>query len=602
MEALYAEVEDHIQQYENGTITVSEDIEFSMRQTVKQITHYILSKYMGGQIDPKTKARKPFRNIGNAIVDLEWRAKNIDRKSIEAHATDGDYLFSMIVQKELHQWMKDNNFGETIDAFQRKESEYGSVLLKKTETKDELIIEPVNWGTMVVDPRDIQNGMKVDKNYLSPLELKAKRGIWDEQYEGVSAIDAVLTAAKKAYKSEKGENRIEVLDIEGQFEARSVYPDAYADDDTAGDEINLYNLIVAVVKNKKFCLFKTKLTESRYKHKARKTVEDRDMGMGVWEEIFEAQIFTNEMVIDEREAINLGGKIVTKSNKKNMPSAMELMNGENIQLDEGEFFDAVQLRSNSLPDYSRVIDAWFLNMQRDQSAFNGITGEEPKASTPGISLELQAAQGASIFNKRRDSDGFFLGDIIIGKTEDDYGWVMPFLVKRINKDHKLTASYSKKELELLDRDIREWHVDRKSRHAVLGVKADGPLTSPLMPEGFPDQGAYAAEIQDHLNKQGNKRTLHIPKGYITLEKIKTKVRFDITDEMSDDQRRLNAIAGALAQLPPGDPQRSPLVAEAMEISGISAASFPVNAAASAPGNPSKPKPTRTNDVLPAGQQ
>ena len=47
--------------------------------------------------------RKPFRNIGNAIVDLEWRAKNIDRKSIEAHATDGDFLFSMTVNKEVRQ-------------------------------------------------------------------------------------------------------------------------------------------------------------------------------------------------------------------------------------------------------------------------------------------------------------------------------------------------------------------------------------------------------------------------------------------------------------------------------------------------------------------
>jgi hypothetical protein len=43
---------------------------------------------MGGQKDEQGR-RKPFRNIGNAIVDLEWRAKNIDRKSIEAHETDG---------------------------------------------------------------------------------------------------------------------------------------------------------------------------------------------------------------------------------------------------------------------------------------------------------------------------------------------------------------------------------------------------------------------------------------------------------------------------------------------------------------------------------
>lgn len=73
MEGLYAQIDDHLAQYENGTITISDDIEFSMRQTVRQITHYILSRYMGGQNDPKTGARKPFRNIGNAIVHAYQR-------------------------------------------------------------------------------------------------------------------------------------------------------------------------------------------------------------------------------------------------------------------------------------------------------------------------------------------------------------------------------------------------------------------------------------------------------------------------------------------------------------------------------------------------
>ena len=51
MKDFYAEIDDHLAEYENGTITISEDIEFSMRETVRQITHYIMSRYMGGQKD-----------------------------------------------------------------------------------------------------------------------------------------------------------------------------------------------------------------------------------------------------------------------------------------------------------------------------------------------------------------------------------------------------------------------------------------------------------------------------------------------------------------------------------------------------------------------
>jgi len=114
-------------------------------------THYILSKYMQGK-------EERFRNIGNSIVDLEWRAKNIDRKPIEGHSADGDYIFSLVVNKELQQWMKDTNFGETTDALQRKESEYGSVLAKKTETKDELIIEPVSHFSSNIAKKPITLG------------------------------------------------------------------------------------------------------------------------------------------------------------------------------------------------------------------------------------------------------------------------------------------------------------------------------------------------------------------------------------------------------------------------------------------------------------
>lgn len=598
MKELYALVDDHLQEYENGMITLSDDIEFSMRNTVKQITHYILSKYMDGgsnnNKDSRTGARRPFRNIGNSIVDLEWRAKNIDRKSIEGHAKDGDYIFSLVINKELQQWMQDANFGETIDGFQRKESEYGSVLMKKTETEDELIIETTSWSTMSVDPRDITNGMKVDRNYLSPLELKKKRGIWDEEHEGESAIDAVLAAHKKSHKSSKVENRIEVLDIEGEFEKRTVYPDDYEQDDEAGDEIGLYNLIVAIVKNKKYCLYKTELKESRYKHKARKAVEERDFGMGVWEELFEPQIWTNEAVIDEHEALGIAGKVVVKTNKKGLPSALSLINGEVLEMDANEYFEAVQLRPNALPDFQRVVDNWFLNTQRDQSAYPGVTGEQPKASTPYQSLALQAAQGGSIFNKRRDGDGFFLGDEII------MGWVIPFLVKRITKKHKLTASYSKQELELLDRAIREFHSNRVAKDKILGTDINQLGKGKIFTQA--DKAAVEADVQAELDKQGSQRTLYIPKGFITLEKVKQKVRFDITDEMTDDQRRLNSIATALGQLPPGDPQRSALVAEMMEISGTSPASFPVNATAPSPTPVKNTTPTKVEQVLPVGQQ
>lgn len=592
MKAFYAAIDEHIKEYENGTITISDDIEFSMRQTVKQITHYILSRYTTGQYEVMpdgTKRRKPFRNIGNAIVDIEWRAKNIDRKNIEGHATDGDYIFALIVNKELQLWMKNNNFGKTIDDYQRKKSEYGSVLLKKTETDDELIIEPVQWENTAVDPSDIVGGMKVERSTMTPLQLRKKAAVWTEQTDGQSSIDVVIAAAKR-----RKERKIDILDIEGEFEA-CVFDEDSENKDT-DNTIAIYSVILAEVGNKKYLLHKTELKQSRFKHDKRKEVEQRDFGMGVWEEVTEPQIATNEAVIAEKDVMDIAGKVLIKTNKKNAPSAMTAANGEIIDLDGNEFFDAIQLTPASLPKWQGMIDAWFVNMQRDQSAFPGVTGEEGQAGQPFASLSLQAAQGGSIFNKRRDQDGYFLLELLT-----DEGWVLDYVVKQINEDHTLDASYSPKELELLDEAIRDYHKNAVSKDALLSDE----FMQPGMPFGTTteDREMVGAAVQTQLDKKGKNRTLKIPSGLITLAKIKQKMRFDITDEMSDDQRRLNALATALGQLPAGDPARGPLVQEMMEISGVSAASFPITGKAPAPIAPAKTKtPSRVQEVLPQGQQ
>lgn len=561
---LYAAVDDHIKEYEHSTITISDDIEFSMRKTVRQITHYILSKYM----DPNEEGR--FRNIGNSIVNIEWRAKNIDRKSIEAHATDSDHVFSLLVNKEVQQWMKVNNFGKTIDDYQRKKSQYGSVLLKKTETKDKLIIDVTQWENVYVDPSDIAGGMKVEVDNWSILKLKKKRGTWDDE-----SIDDLIELASK----ERGKGRrIKIYDIEGEFEACDV-------EGTDSEEIKLYNIIVGEVAGKKHTLYTTDPKESRFKHFKRLEVENRDFGMGVWEECFETQIATNEAELDEHDAMTIAGKVVVKTNKKDAPSLLTIRNGEVVDLNEGEFFDTVQLTPAALPKYQQRIDSWFINLQRQMSAHPGISGEEPKASTPGISLELQAAQAGSIFNKFRDYDGYDILEVL-------NDWVLPFIVKQIEKEHELTAAYSPVELKLIDSAMREYHIEQSKKSIILAGDVPPPELDAILGNA----------VDTQLAKQGSKRTLKIDKGYFTLERIQKKVRFDITDEMSDDQRRINALAAALAQLPPGAPERAPLVAEMMEIGGISAATFPTSSPTDGQGQAPKPAQSRVNNVLPDGQQ
>lgn len=581
-----SEVEEFVTLYENGTITVVDGIEFNMPYMVKNITYYILSRYMDGQTD-QLKRRKPFRNIGNAIVDIEFRAKNIDRKAIEATATDGDYVFSLIVNKELQQWMRDNKFGKFIDDYQRKKSEYGSVLLKKTEANGELIIDVVKWNNVAVNPRDITGGIKVEKSEMSPLELRKRSDVWDE-----TVIETVIAEHKKAKHPNKD---IEIWDIEGEFP--KTYFDKYADAKTS--ETVLANVIIANVNKKKHRLYYTELDESRFKHFKRKEVENRDFGIGVWEEVMEPQIWTNDAVIAEKFAMDMGGKVILKTNKKtDIPSAASLLDGEIIELRDNEYLESMSLMPAALPQFQNVVDSWFVNTQRDQSTFNALTGEEAKAGTPFAAQALQAAQGGSIFNKRRDADGFDIEEVLVD-------WVVPHIVKKINKAHKLTASYSPKELRIIDRAIR---IEMKNNGIQDLIKSDNEDITPEMVSGLDGQ------IEEVLAERPE-RSIEIPAGYVTADKVKKKVRFNLTDEMEDSQRKLNALAVALQNLPANDPQRSVLVNEMMELGGISPVTFgsagqPAQSAQPPQGQPAQgvdprtvaAQPSRIDAVLPAGQR
>lgn len=565
---LSAKLDDHASAYENGTVTIADNIDFSTRDTVRQVIHYSLSKYMGGQVDEYGR-RMPFQNIGNFIVDLEWRAKNIDRKHIRGVAKDGDWLYSLVVNKELQQLLFEMNFGKVIDDYQRKKTEFGAVLMKKTETGGNLVIEPVQWNNLIVDQHDILGGIKIEKNFLSLLDLEKKANLWT--YESENDLSAFIQQLKK-----RKEGRGEVWDVEGEFTEAEVMGEG-------SEELGIWNLIIGIAGNKKYPLFAKKLKESRYKYDMRKAVEGRDFGVGVWEEMFEPQIWINEAVISEKEAMDIAGKVIIRTSKKNIPAALLLRNGEMLEMSNEDKFEPVSLSPQSLPKFENIIARWFQNAQRDQSAYPGVTGEQPKAGTPFIGQALQAAQAGSIFNKRRTQDGFFLAEII-------NDWVVPFLVKRVNQKHELHAAYSRSELERLD-------------EMILGVDAKRMILSgeTVTPE-------IEQNLRSRLKKQGNERKLDVPEGWLKVEDVRKKVRFDITDEMSDDQSRLNSLSVVLQTLPPDDPSRREIIEEMMELMGTSPASFMVDAPSGPQGNVAEllnrgsASVERIRQALPEGQR
>ena len=69
-----------------GVTTISEYVEFDMRDTLEKIDAYINSKHISGETDSLGR-EKPFFNIVNATVNVWYRATDIDRKNIRILAS-----------------------------------------------------------------------------------------------------------------------------------------------------------------------------------------------------------------------------------------------------------------------------------------------------------------------------------------------------------------------------------------------------------------------------------------------------------------------------------------------------------------------------------
>jgi hypothetical protein len=533
---LYARLDEDEKNYRTSTIKLWDSIDFSQYETLKQAGYFILSRYMSGQTDELGRL-KPFRQLSNGVVEIEFRAKNIDRAHISYKATDGDYGFALAVRKELQEWMEVSDFGTYIDDYQRKKAQFGTTITKVNEYDDSLTFTVCDWQNLIVNPRDIKNGDIAEDREMTLRELEDMRGKWDD-------VDKAIDAAK-CEKYDKNGKAVTVRDGQGYFRA------SYFTGDEKDTDIKLYYFICAVINEKKYLMHYHELKKPVYVvSRPRKKIEGRSLGMGIIEELFNPQIFTNESVIAEKFAMDIAGKVITATNKKTpIPSALQLLDGEIIEIDKqaGEYFEPIALGAGvNFPEFQKQIDNWFNITQFDQSITDALRGES--SSAPFAAQALQSAQSSSIFNKRRDNDSFDLIDII-----NDY--VFPHIANKIAKEHKLSVSFSQTEAQWLAEAIGE------------KKKADALLSSPL------DDLIEMGVPQDEPVEVKSDALLHIPKGYITVEKINAKGRLYITNEQSDDQQLINTLLMKFNNLAPEDPGREDIVNQIMELAGVSPASF-----------------------------
>lgn len=541
------DINDSIQSHYDSSISLSEGLNFSLKKTVQRIEYITNSEYLSGKLDENGR-EKPFYNIADYRLNVAVTATDFDTKDIQIVSDTADYVRSMLLQKEVHYWMKDTHFSQTLNRMIETRAKYGWLMVKKIVKGDELMIETIDPRNVVINQVDpLANPIK-EIHDISRYDLSKKREAWE-----TDVVDAML---------ETDEEKFKVFEITG-----------YMPNSVDGGDQNQYSLYRYVITSEDEILYSEELDELPYDYVDWKNTQGR-VGRGVIEDIFEAQTWTNEVKLMEREATIMASKTGFITNDPNIinDNVRELDNGFILNVQDGKQMNQLNTMTNALPAFDRLKQDWDEQAERVTSTFAAVTGETMPSSTPFRSVALQNQSGNSVFGYRREEMGIFLKRVF-------ENWVIPFLAKSINREHILSSEFSAHELSKIDESFSVYSANQRIKDTLL----KGDFTEPINAERYQE---IQDEYRELVQETDNQRFVQIPKNY--FKDLDYKVSVVTTDEQRNKAVVLESLSKILADVSntydPNtgtfalleDPTLATIFSKAVELSGAGISPVTIN--------------------------
>jgi len=554
--------------YQSKSIKIVDGLEFSQYNTLKLIELYANNTFETGNTD-ELGFEKGFLSVSADKVKRETTKTDLDRKDMNVESVDDSSVDgtvrSMLLRRKVSNWMNETKFGVLLNKFTRTRAKYGGVIVKKVVKNGKVELRVPAWKDMITDQTDILGGCIIERHYYSPSELKAMDGVWEN-------VDEAIALSKQ----NKDDNRTVGNDTQSFYseiyELHGILPETYLYED--GDEnkyipqmwvvagIDSYKITdEGNLKEDGIVLFKGEESELPYKYLSRESIEGRGLGVGVVEELFQEQIWTNFTINEEQRLMRIAGKVFFQTPDKKLPAnILKVDNGTIFKYDTAGMTQ-VNAVPSSLPQYKNTMVTWGNSADRKTNSQPAITGEGVPSNTPFASLQLQNQELNSDFDYRREESALFWEEVFMD-------WVIPQQIKELKRDGALASEFSREELEWIDSKVANDLAKKAVKDALL---AQDTLNYNPITQG--DVESYTAEVLKNTPKAPI-RKITFPKGY--FDNWEYKVRFYATNEARNKAVQditSSSILQALAQDPTllTDPIKSKIFLPVLERNGISPA-------------------------------
>jgi len=503
-------IKTQIGNYENN-IGLEINPSFAKRQKdiIDLVGDYWMSKYRDGTTD-SSGYRKAFYNVIKNPVKVASKMIDLDTKDIKVIAEDGkSYYPSWFFGKELKKWMKHekNKKGETFGQFLNQVvyslPRYGHILVKKAGNTPYIV--PLQ--NVVVDQsanRFLESDYIIEIHHYTDEQLRNEP--WDEK-----KIEAIIK------KKEKEDDKIVIYEIQGNV---------------PGLKKNYFIFPKNATKNSEILVEQKKSRKELYKELKWDDIQGRALGIGVAEELFEAQIEKNINTNLLKAGTRWSSKHIFQTRDDSIANNLmtDIENGDLIIANSP--IDPVDVRETNLSVYNDEDERWNKNIADISFAYEGVQGQRPPSGTPFGTTQLNTAMTGLYYEQKREEVGMFIRDII-------FEWIIPEFEKTIKNEHEIMIEeFDENEVDILRNAIVSDDTNKAIAQFAKGNRR------------LPDKNEI--EILKSISTEAYKRkkSLELPKSF--YEDIKYRIDVVITGEQIDMGAKVASLQSVL-QILGGNP-------------------------------------------------
>lgn len=592
MRPLHTLVEDQISDYISKRVSVTDVYEHSQYQTLQQVENFIHSRFGSGQLDSRGNP-KPFFNITVGKRNIAVRATDIDRKDITMQAPDSDeYFRAFVASKFNHQLMKKMRMQDYLNEWGEALPTYGSAITKIVENKDGLHIKICDWMTTVCDPANFDSAPVIEKLTLTPGELREKTSEgWD-----ADQIEALIDAKLEPRTNLKGKTVYQEPGYITVYEVHGKLPSAYLLKTPRSRDWKTYKRqmqVISMVEDDKeridFTLYKGKESKNPYSISHWKKVAGRTLGVGVVEDMFEPQIWSNYSVKQMKDQLDLASKTIYQTADGNFAARNVLTNLQN-----GDFLvhavnspvTPINVAPQGYESLQNLMGSWKQLGEDITSTPDAIAGNTMPSGTAFRQVAMLNTEAHSYFDYITENKGNYLEFLY-------REYIIPYLTKQLDTSEEIVAILSTQEIDWYDNAV----ADRCVHDEIVAQTLKGNVVSPIQLDQL-----RAQKLSD-LKKTGAKRYLNPGKGTWKsyFKGFEWVADINITGESQDKKTAIDTLFNALQLIATNpavlqNPAAKAIFMQLLETSGVMSPLQLETAGASQPSAPTPVQPGQPSNL------